>query len=96
MRLHNLKKGDLSPALRTGETTTKENLQPITQHCQKLLYGFREGCSFQDGLFWIIEQKHKTVDKSGKFVTVLIDLSKDDGCIPHYLLLANLEAYRFK
>ena len=60
----------------------------------KLLCGFREGYSSQNALFRVIEI-FKILDRSGKIGMVLVDLSKAYDCIPHDLLLAQLDAYGF-
>ena len=60
----------------------------------KLLCGFREGYSSQNALFRVTEI-FKILDRSGKIGMVLMDLSKAYDCIPHDLLLAQLDAYGF-
>ena len=60
-----------------------------------LLSGFREGYSTQHFLLRVIESWRRTLDSSGIVGTILMDLSKAYGCIPHDLLVARLEAYGF-
>ena len=67
----------------------------INPKLSKLLCRFREGYSSQDALFRVIEQCRKILDRSGKVGMILMDLSTAYDCIPHYLLLAKLEAHGF-
>ena len=43
----------------------------------------------------MIEKWKKNVDNGGVFGALLTDLSKVFDCIPHDLIIAKLEAYRF-
>ena len=55
----------------------------INPKLSKLLCGFREGYSSQDALLRVIEQFRKALDRSSEVRTILMDLSKAYGCIPH-------------
>ena len=60
----------------------------------RILCGFREGYSTQHAVIWLIEKWRKCLDASGVVGTILMDLSKAYGCLPHDLLIAKFEAYR--
>ena len=59
----------------------------------KLLCRFREAHSTQHDLFKLLQQCQKELDNSGLVGTILMDLSKAYGCLPHDLIIAKLEAY---
>ena len=56
----------------------------------KLISKFLKAHSTQHALAW-----QKELDNSGFTETLLTDLSKAYDCLPHDLLIANLEAYGF-
>ena len=58
-----------------------------------LLCGFRKAYSTQHALFRLIQKWQKELNSSGIVGTILIDLSKAFDCLPHDLIIANLEAY---
>ena len=59
------------------------------------LCGFRKDHSTQHALFNFVEKLQKCLDKSGVVETVVMDLSKAYGCLPHDFLLEKLSAYGF-
>ena len=59
----------------------------------KLLCRFRKAHSTQHDLFKLLQQCQKELDNSGLVGTILMDLSKAYGCLPHDLIIAKLEAY---
>ena len=59
----------------------------------KLLYGFRKARSTQHALFKLLQRWQNELDNSGLVGTILMDLSKAYGCLPHDLIIAKLEAY---
>ena len=61
-----------------------------------LLSGFRQGYSTQHALFHATETWKRFLDTNGIAGTILIDFSKAYDCIPHDLLIAKMEAYRFE
>ena len=58
-----------------------------------ILCGFRKAHSTQYALFKLLQPWQKELDENGMVVTVLMDLSKAYGCIPHDLLIAKLSGY---
>ena len=60
-----------------------------------LLCGFREGYSTQHALIRLVENFRAGLDNKNIVRMVLMDLSKAYDCLPHDLLIAKLEAYRF-
>ena len=58
-----------------------------------ILCGFRKAHSTQHALFKLLQSWQKELDEKGMVATVLMDLSKAYDCIPHYLLIAKLNAY---
>ena len=58
-----------------------------------ILCGFRKAHSTQHGLFKLLQSWQNELDESSMVATVLMDLSKAYGCIPHDLLIAKLNAY---
>ena len=56
---------------------------------------FRKGYSAQHCLLAMIEKWKTIVDNGGVFGALLTDLSKAFECIPHDLIIAELEAYGF-
>ena len=61
----------------------------------KYISGFRKGHSCQHVLLRLTEEWRKQLDNNKVFGALFIDLSKAFDCLPHDLLLANLEAYGF-
>ena len=57
--------------------------------------GFRKGCSSQHSLVAMIEKWKKSLDSKGSLGALLTDISKAFDCIPHELMIAKLDAYRF-
>ena len=55
--------------------------------------GFWKVRSTQHALFKLLQSWQKELDEKGIVATVLMDLSKAYGCIPHDLLIAKLNAY---
>ena len=62
-------------------------------YLNKLLCGFRKTQSTQHALFKLLQQWQKELDNSGLVGTILMDLSKASGCLPHDLIIANFDAY---
>ena len=63
------------------------------------LCGFRslrKRHSTQHALLNLLKNWQKTLDRSGVIGTVLMDLNKAYGCLPHDLLIAKLAAYGFE
>ena len=58
--------------------------------------GFRKGFNTQQCLMGMTEKAKSIMDKGRHFSTLLTDLSKAFDCLPHDLLIAKLDAYRFK
>ena len=54
--------------------------------------GFRKGYNAQHCLIALIEKWKQSVDNGGAFGALMIDLSKAFDCLPHELLIANLDA----
>ena len=59
----------------------------------KLLCGFRKAHSTQHTLFKLLHSWQKELDNSGFIGTVLMDLSKAYGCLPHDLIIGKFEAH---
>ena len=59
----------------------------------KLLCGFRKAHSTQHALFKLLQRWQKELDNSGLVGTIMMDLSKTYGCLPHDLIIAKFEAY---
>ena len=57
--------------------------------------GFRKGFSAQHCLLAMLEKWKNAVDKGKVFGALLTDLSKAFDCLPHELIIAKLNAYRF-
>ena len=57
--------------------------------------GFRKGFSAQHCLLAMLEKWKNAVDKGKVFGALLTDLSKAFDCLPHELIVAKLNAYRF-
>ena len=58
--------------------------------------GFRKGFNTRQCLIGMIEKTKRIMDKGRYFNTLLTGLSKAFDCLPHDLLIAKLDAYRFK
>ena len=58
--------------------------------------GFRKGFNAQQCFIGMIEKAKRIMDKGGYFSALLTDLSKTFDCLPHDLLVAKLDAYKFK
>ena len=58
--------------------------------------GFRKGFSAQHCLLVFLEKWKNAVDKGKVFGALLTDLPKSFDCLPHKLIIANLNAYGFK
>ena len=57
--------------------------------------GFRQGLSAQYCLIPMTEKWKKSVDKGKTFAALLTDLSKAFDCLPHFLIIAKLDADGF-
>ena len=62
-------------------------------YLNKLLCGFRKAHSTQHVLFKLLQRWQNKLDNSGLVGTILMDLSKAYGCLPHDLIIAKFEAY---
>ena len=62
-------------------------------YLDNLLCGFRKAHSTQHALFKLLQQWQNELDNSGLVGTILMDLSKVYGCLPHDLIIAKFEAY---
>ena len=71
----------------------KQLLKFMQTKLSQYLCGFRKGYSTQYARFHIVHNWQKSLAKSGKIGTILMDLSKAFDCLPHDLLIAKLEAY---
>ena len=58
-----------------------------------LLCGFHSSYSTQHALLNLINKWHGCLDNSGVVGTILVDLSKAFGCLPHEFILAKQHAY---
>ena len=67
----------------------------IRSNLSDLLCGFREGYSTQHALIKLVEHCRAGLDNKDIVGMVLMDLSKAYDCLPHDLLIAELEAYGF-
>ena len=102
-----LKLSDITPVHKKDETTNKENYRPISvlqiihdqlieyleKYLNSILCGFRKGHSTQHALFILLQAWQEELVKGNFVGTILMDLSKAYDCLPHYLLVAKLEAY---
>ena len=59
----------------------------------KLFCGFRKAHSIQHALFRLLQKWQKELHSSGIVGTILMDSSKACDCLPHDLIIAELEAY---
>ena len=76
------------------EKLIAEQLIPFLQtRFSKLLCGFRKAHSTQHALLRLLNCWQKALDNSNIVGTVLMDLSKAYGCLPHDQLIAKLAAY---
>lgn len=57
----------------------------------KLLCGFRQVHSTQFALFRLLQKWQKEIANSGMIKSILMDLSKAYGCLPHNLMVAKLQ-----
>ena len=58
-----------------------------------ILCSFRKAHSTQHALSKLLQSWQKELDEKGMVATVLMDLSKAYGCIPHDLLIAKFSGY---
>ena len=65
----------------------------LEKYLNSILCRFRKGHSTQHALFKLLQAWPEELDKGGFVRTILMDLSKAYACLPHDLLLANLETY---
>ena len=65
----------------------------VEKYLNSILCGFRKAHSTQDALSTLLQAWKEELDKGGFVGTILMDLSKACGCLPHDLLVAKLEAY---
>ena len=65
----------------------------IEHFLNQLLCGFRKAHSTQYALFRLLQKWQKELDSGGFIGTILMDLLKAYGYLPHDLLIAKLEAY---
>ena len=61
----------------------------------EILCGFRKAHSTQQALFKLLTSWQNSLDRSGFFGSIPMDLSKAYDCLPHDLLLTKLQAYVF-
>ena len=73
--------------------------KPISNYFEnvfsKFQCGFRQGLSAQYRPIYMIEKWKESVDKGKDFAVLLTYLSKAFDCLPHDLIIAKLNAYRF-
>ena len=62
---------------------------------EKYMCAYREGHSTQHLFIKLIDRWRKCPDKSGIVGTIRMDLSKAFESLPHNLLIANIDSYRF-
>ena len=67
----------------------------MDQFLSKYQCGFRKGFNAQHCLLAMLEKWKKAVDTKKVFGALLTDLSKAFDCLPHYLIIAKLNAYAF-
>ena len=60
-----------------------------------ILCGFRKAHSTQHALCNLLTSWQDSLDGDGFVGSILMDLSKAYGCLPHDLLLVKLQAYGF-
>ena len=60
-----------------------------------MLCGFRKGYSTKDALLRLLENWRTHLCNNDIIGTVICDLSKAFDTLPHYLLIAKLDAYGF-
>ena len=70
----------------------KQLVHYLNPHLSKFLSAYRKGYSCETVLLHLIEDWKGTLDKNFVVGTVIMDLSKAFGLIPHDLLLAKLSA----
>ena len=65
----------------------------MEKYLNNILCGFRKAHSTQHALFKLLQSWQHELDNGGYIGTILMDLSKAYGCLPHDLIIAKLEAY---
>ena len=76
------------------ENVMKEQLIPFFDNClSAFISAYREEYSSQIVLLRLIESWRQCLDQSQLVGVIFMDLSKAFDCIPHDLLIAQLEAY---
>ena len=65
----------------------------MNQYISNLVSAYRKNYSSQHVLIRLLEEWRKCLDNNYVVGGVLIDLSKAFDCVPHDLLIAQLEAY---
>ena len=86
----------LSNVSKIYETCIYDQLQKhFDTILSKYQCGFHKGFNSQHGLIALIEKWKSSVDNGGAFGALITDLSKAFDCLPHELLIANLESYGF-
>ncbi len=65
----------------------------VSHMYSKLLSAFKKGYGSEHVLLHVTEQWQNALDNENVIGTVPMDLSKEFDCVPHYLLIAKLNAY---
>ena len=85
----------LSAFPKVFESLLKRQMAPFMEPKLANICGFRDRHRTQHALLRVIETIRMRIDQSGVCCMVMIDLSKAYDCLPHDLLFAKMEAYRF-